>query len=119
VAGWLKQLGADGFRDREEAEARLRWVASHHSGRYATDLQAASRATEAAEVCERLTRVLAAQDRLEPIPEEFRAARGVEVLQRIATPAARAALAKLATSPAEAWLTRDARAALNRLEQVR
>jgi hypothetical protein len=111
VAEWVKQLDAAAFRDREVAEAKLRGAIREH----AKAMEDAANITTSPEVRRRLRKLLAAKDRWLPSPEEMRALRAVEVLERIGTPAARDVLKKLAAGPAEAWVTRDAAAALERL----
>jgi hypothetical protein len=54
-----------------------------------------------------------------PTPKRLRELRAVEVLERIAAPAARAELKRLAGGAPEAGLTRDAAAALKRLEAAK
>jgi hypothetical protein len=113
------QLGSEQFADREEAEVRLRWVAASHAGQFGETLRQTAEKTPSPEVRQRLTRTLAALDQPELLAEEVRAARAVEVLERIGTPAARAVLKNLASGPAAAWLTRDARDALDRFGRGR
>jgi WD40 repeat protein len=117
VAEWRAQLGAPVFADREDAERRLRWAVGHFGGRYAADLRRAVGDHPNPEVRRRLARALAALDRFEPVADDVRAARAVEVLERIGSPAAQDALAELAAGPRDAWVTRDARAALARLQE--
>src|SRR5262249_18721637 len=52
-----------------------------------------------------------------PSPERLRALRAVELLERIATPEAQRLLAALAGGTPDAWLTREAQRALERLEK--
>jgi hypothetical protein len=80
-------------------------------------LEGIARTTTSPEARQRLRKVLATSDRWELPPEEVRSLRAIEVLERIGTPAARDALKKLATGPTDAWVTRDATAALERLSQ--
>jgi hypothetical protein len=51
------------------------------------------------------------------LPQTVRDLRALEALERMGTPAARAALKRLAGGPAETRLTREARAALERLRE--
>jgi hypothetical protein len=67
------------------------------------------------EVRQRLEKLLEKLDAPITDPEQLRGLRAVEVLEMIGTPEARDLLEKLATGAAEARLTRDARAALERL----
>ncbi len=111
VAEWINQLNADAFRDREAAEAKLRGAVRD----FAKTLEDAATTTTSPEVRTRLRKLLAAKDRWLPSPEERRMLRAIEVLERIGTPVARDVLKKLAAGPAEAWVTTDATAALERL----
>jgi WD40 repeat protein len=115
VAAWVRQLGAPVFRDREDAERRLRVVAAGYADRFAAQLDRAAEHDPSPEVRLRMARVLSARNAFEPPAEDVRAARAVEVLERIGTPAARRALEKLADGPREALVTRDAAAAAGRL----
>jgi hypothetical protein len=115
VAAWIKQLDAPVFRDREDAERRLRTVAAGYAYRFAAQLEQAAEHDPSPEVRLRMARVLATRNTFEPPAEDVRAARAVEVLERIGTPAARRTLEKLADGPREAWVTRDAAAAAGRL----
>jgi WD40 repeat protein len=115
VAAWVEQLDAPAFPDREEAERRLRQAAANHADRFGAQLESAAKAAPSPEVRLRLGRVLPALNTFEPPAEDVRAARAVEVLERIGTPAARAGLGKLAAGPKDAWLTREAAAAADRL----
>ncbi len=111
VAEWIKQLDAPAFRDREAAERQLRGAIREH----AKAMEDAANTTTSPEVRQRLRKLLAAKDRWLPTPEEMRALRAVEVLERIGTPEARAVLMRLAGGPAESWVTSDAAATLERL----
>ncbi|MBV8614227.1 MAG: hypothetical protein JOY66_10715, partial [Acetobacteraceae bacterium] len=63
----------------------------------------------------RIDDLLAKIEQHAPTPEELRACRGIEVLERIGTPPARAVLEALADGAESAVLTREARLALARL----
>jgi hypothetical protein len=115
VAAWVKQLDAPAFHARENAERRLRAVTAGHADRFAEQLERAAKQDPSPEVRLRMARVLAARNAFEPPAEDVRAARAVEVLERIGTPAARRTLEKLAAGPKGTWLTRDAAAAADRL----
>lgn len=119
VAAWVEQLDAPAFRDREDAERRLRAVVAGYADRFAAQLKRAAEQDPSPEVGLRMARVLAALNTFEPPVEDVRAARAVEVLERIGTPAARQTLEKLSAGPVDGWLTRDAKAALGRLGPVR
>lgn len=111
VAEWIQQLDANLFREREAAEAKLRGAVRD----FAKTLEDAATTTTSPEVRARLRKILAAKDRWLPSPEERRTLRAIEVLERIGTPAACDVLKKLAAGPADAWVTNDATAALERL----
>jgi WD40 repeat protein len=72
-----------------------------------------------AEVRRRVKQLLARLDRDHASSEQVRALRGVEVLEKVGTPEARRLLGQLAQGAAEAVLTREAQAALQRLGHER
>jgi hypothetical protein len=82
-------------------------------------LKKALRQTRSAEVRRRIEGVLGKVkgERLSPLPDRVRAARAVEVLERIDDCAARRLLANLAAGAPEAQLTVEAKSALERLIQ--
>jgi hypothetical protein len=107
----LRDLDADDFKTRERAAAelnRLRDVLEPM-------LRAEVSQVGSAEVKTRLKRILEAVDA--PHPERLRQVRAVEVLEGIGTPQAGDLLTKLATGVADARLTREARASLQRVGQ--
>jgi hypothetical protein len=73
--------------------------------------------TESLEVRKRALDFLGQFDPPTPSPDRLRRLRAVELLEGIATPAARDVLSELAKGAAEAPLTRDAAAALQRLRR--
>ena len=73
--------------------------------------------TESAEVRRRAGAFLDQFDQAEPSPARLRELRAVELLEGIGTPAAKQYLAELAQGAAGAPLTREAAAALGRLER--
>jgi hypothetical protein len=73
--------------------------------------------TESAEVRRRTLEYLRRFDPPTPSPDRLRSLRAVELLEGIATPAARDVLAELAKGAAEAPLSREAAAALERLRR--
>jgi hypothetical protein len=79
-------------------------------------LQARLKENVSLELRRRTDRLWQALEGRELSAERLRAVRGLEVLEQIATPEARAALKALAGGAPEAWLTREAQAALQRLE---
>ncbi|MCI0460403.1 MAG: PQQ-binding-like beta-propeller repeat protein [Gemmataceae bacterium] len=116
------------------AERIARLVADLDSARYSTRQQAERELQKLGDLAEpALRRTLEANPSLEmrrriealleraegPIsaPEPLRSLRAVEVLERIGTPEARRVLQRLADGEPEALVTREARAALQRLER--
>jgi hypothetical protein len=73
--------------------------------------------TESAEVRRRAQEFLDRFDAPKPSPDRLRQLRAVELLEGIATPAARDGLSELAKGAAEAPLSREAAAALERLRR--
>jgi hypothetical protein len=105
----MRRLDAPRFADRQAAAQELEHVAD----RAADLLRAAAKDAASAEVRQTLQRIL---DRLDAgTPETLRAARVVEALEHIGTPAAREHLQVLAGGVAGAVLTREAADALKRL----
>jgi RNA polymerase sigma factor (sigma-70 family) len=66
------------------------------------------------ELRRRVERLLEKLDEASLTPERLRARRGLDVLERIGTPEARQVVERLASGTAEAWLTREAKATLER-----
>jgi hypothetical protein len=101
----IARLGADSYEDRQSASAEL----ARHRHAIEAHLRAALATKPDLEMRRRLERLLASLDH--PTRQEVAQARSVEVLQRIATPQARALLKDLAgTHPA--FLGREAAQAL-------
>jgi hypothetical protein len=115
VARWLAELDSDRYATRERASREL--------GRLAEAVEAQLRQALAGkpppEARRRLERLLkqVRGERLSPAAQRRRAARAVEVLERVGDAAARRLLAALAGGAPQAQLTVDARAALERLSQ--
>jgi WD40 repeat protein len=107
------ELDADAFADRENASASLEQFGPNAVA------GVKDRLTHVAseEVRKRLTRFLARYDGPEPSPYLVRCVRGVGALEAIDTAAARQLLVELAKGALEAPLTREAKAALDRLER--
>jgi RNA polymerase sigma factor (sigma-70 family) len=106
----IKELESGKFTVRERAGAEL--------ARLGEMAEPALRKVVEGKPSEELRRrVLKLLERLEgvPAPEQLRALRAVELLERIGTPEARRELERLAGGAPEARLTRVARAALERL----
>jgi hypothetical protein len=112
----LARLVAD--LDSASAEVRTRATRQLEAfeDRAESELRRAAARPASPEAARRLGRLL---DRLDggPAPEVLRQLRAVEVLEVVGGPEARKALAALAGGAPEARLTRDARAALRRLDQ--
>ncbi len=110
IARLLKELDDDDFATRERATADLEQLA----GAAETELRKALETTTTAEVRERLKKILEAGDR-GPSAERLRQERALEVLEGMGTPEAKKLLESLAKGAPQAWVTREARAALDRL----
>jgi WD40 repeat protein len=111
VARLIADLDADEFAVREKASAELARL-----GRSAqVALRKAAVYPSSAEVRRRAKSLLSKLKADETSPEAPVAVRSVEVLERIATPEARELLRELAGGAADAYLTREAKAASDRL----
>jgi hypothetical protein len=107
----IAQLDAKSYRDREAATKSLGEL-----GLEAAELlKEALAGRPSAEAEKRLKDILAAIAQARPTPETIRAARAVEVLERVGTPEAKAVLRKLAAGRPGHALTEDAKASLVRL----
>jgi RNA polymerase sigma factor (sigma-70 family) len=105
----LKELDDDDFATRERATADLEKLA----GAAEAELRKALEGASAAEVRERLKKVLDAEGH-GPSAERLRQERGLEVLDIMGTPEAKKLLETLAKGAPQAWLTREAQAGLAR-----
>jgi RNA polymerase sigma factor (sigma-70 family) len=110
VARLIKQLDDDDFEMREKASAELEKLA----GPAEAELRKALERTPSAEVRERLKRVLDTQGH-GPSLERLHQERALELLEITGTSEARKLLAELAKGAPQAWLTREAQLALDRL----
>jgi hypothetical protein len=111
VAKLLADLDDDRFEVREQAARELEGL-----GPLAEPaLRQALAGRPSAEAKRRLTALLEKRAAATPTPEEVRAIRVVEALEQAGTAAARRLLTDLAGGVAEARLTREAKAALQRL----
>jgi RNA polymerase sigma factor (sigma-70 family) len=108
VAGWVRQLDADEFAQREKASQALADLGPDAE----TALREALEKAKSPEVRRHLERVLDGQE-----AEHRRLGHAVEVLEMIGTPAARCLLVDLAKGASRSRLTREARVALDRLEK--
>ncbi len=111
IARLLSQLDSDDFAHRERATKQLQelgWTVE----------SALHKALEDKPSLEARQRVMTLLDKLrqQPLPPEMlRMLRGMEVLEHIGTPAARKIIASLAEGAPQSRLTREAKAALQRL----
>jgi WD40 repeat protein len=110
IRGLIGELDSTQFAVRQKAMQQLETVVDQA----ADELRAALVQSKSAEVRQAVQRLL---DRLaEPTPEMLRAIRAVEVLEHIATPAARQLLTDLAKGAPGARLTVEAKASFERLK---
>jgi hypothetical protein len=109
IKHWIARLGADKFRDRQEATATLMDLGPEAEGL----LKDALAAGPSLEVKRRLERLLTSI-KAGPTPDQIRAVRAAEVLERVGTPEARSLLRRLAGGRPTHPLTEDAKAALRR-----
>lgn len=107
----LRDIDSDDFDTRRKAAAELAKVADQGEPL----LRAALKESPSAEVKRQVEDLLAGLDA--PTAARLRALRAVEALERIGTKEARRLLEELAGGAKEARLTRDARAALERLKK--
>lgn len=111
VAGLVDELDHDQFAVRQRASEELARLAELAE----PALQRALRGSPTLEARRRIEELLR---KLKDVsPERLRGLRSVEVLETIGTPAASRVLAELSGGAADAWLTREARAAHDRLAQ--
>jgi WD40 repeat protein len=111
----ITALDSDSFAARNEAERTLRG----YRELAASTLEAAAQTATSPELRDRLNRLLAQADGLEHAPDRLRTFRAVEVLERLGTTDARRVLERLAGGVPDARLTREAKAALERLQPTR
>jgi hypothetical protein len=111
--GWLADLDSEEFEVRERASLEL----GRQGEVIEADLKRVLRGRISAEVRRRVESLLEAvkAERLSPPAEWLRAARAVEVLERVGDCAARRLLTALAGGAPEAQLTIEAKSALERL----
>jgi WD40 repeat protein len=111
----IADLDADEFDTREKARKELEQLGEPAAGA----LRAALKNKPSAEVKRTIDELLAGLGGAAPSDERLRQARAVEALELIGTPEAVAVLKSLAGGAADAYLTTQARAALERLGQAR
>jgi RNA polymerase sigma factor (sigma-70 family) len=110
----IADLASDIFATRQAATRELTLL-----GELAEPaLRAALEKAPTPEARLRIQQLLAKIDDIGSTGEPLRQRRAVETLELIGTPQARRLLAHLATGAPEAYLTRDAKATLGRLEQI-
>ncbi len=115
IAKLIARLDSPRYAVRQEATRQLEGM-----GRAAEDaLLAKLRSGASLEMTRRIESLLKSLKTVPPSAEVFQALRGVEVLARIGTPAARAHLRELAGGAAGAWVTVEAAEALQRLGHKR
>jgi WD40 repeat protein len=111
IAKLIADLDSDQFALRQKASDELEKVSDS-----ATPLlRKALEADPSPEARKRLKNLLAKATAYTPIGESLRSIRAIEVLEMIATPEARQLVQKLAAGAPETRLTREAKAALDRL----
>jgi RNA polymerase sigma factor (sigma-70 family) len=113
IQHWLADLDSDQFAVREQAMKSLETVGDLAE----PALRKALENPPSAEVRRRIEKLLARRNEQGLSGEPLQAVRAIELLEHIGTPEARELLGKLAASAAEARLTREAKAALERLGQ--
>jgi RNA polymerase sigma factor (sigma-70 family) len=111
IARLLRDLDSNRFAVREKATQELQELAE----RAAPALHKALAGPLGAEGRRRVAGLLAWLPETMPSGHELRSLRAIEVLEQIATPEARQVLQRLSNGAPEARLTREARAALQRL----
>jgi len=111
VNRWLTELDADDFMVREKAMEELAQLGKFVEG----PIRKALEESPSAEARRRLTRLLNKLEKSTFSPEGDRALRAIEVLERIGNAEAKALLRELAKGATVAELTREAKAALDRL----
>jgi WD40 repeat protein len=107
----IEQLDDESFEVREKAERQL--AASRR--KWEAQLKAALAKDPPDEARQRIQRVLESPEDTSPLPDRLREQRAVQVLEAIDNNEARRLLRTLAGGAADAELTREARAALDRL----
>jgi WD40 repeat protein len=108
----ITDLDSDTFADRDRAERSLQALRELA----APALEEAARQPLSAEHRDRLERLLAQVDGVEHAPDRLRGLRAIEVLERIGGPDAVRVLERVAAGAPYARLTREAKAALDRLK---
>ena len=115
VAALIGRLDSDDFAEREAASKELAGLAPSAMDQ----LRAALAKTDSPEVRARLGKLVAGASETRLSGERLRAARAVELLERLGTPESRKVLAALAAGAPGAALTQDAAAALARTKDTK
>jgi WD40 repeat protein len=113
IAKWIADLDADEFQAREHASAELARLGNSA----VPALRKAAANPSSAEQRRRLQRLLAKPAGKEFPSEQLLAGRGVELLEKIGSPACRALLKELSATTPHGDLAREAKAALTRLSR--
>jgi WD40 repeat protein len=113
IAAWVADLDCDDFATREKASEEL----ARTGARAAPALRKALAGRPAPELKRRAEELLAKVQEREQSPVRLREGRALMALELMGTPAARESLRALAAGAPEAWLTREAKAALRRLSK--
>ena len=113
VEKMIALLDDDSFEKREQAEQDLLALGSTA----ATPLAEALKGTLSPEARTRAQRILEKVQTPLPTGDELRNLWAVDLLEQIGTTEAKLVIAKIATGDADAWLTREAKAALQRLDK--
>jgi WD40 repeat protein len=108
----VRQLDGDDFEEREKAQRELENLADVAE----PGLRRALASNPSREVQRRIEDIL--ERTREPLPGRLQTRRAIEVLEQIASPEARRVLESLAAGSPDARMTREAKAALQRLERV-
>jgi RNA polymerase sigma factor (sigma-70 family) len=111
IARLIRDLDSNQFADRQQATDELEKLGELA----APALRQALTGQPSLEVRQRIERLLEKEASQDPSPERLRSGRAVEVLEAIGTTAARQVLGDLAKGAPEAVLTRQAKAARERL----
>jgi hypothetical protein len=113
VASLIDKLGSDDFEIRQQAHADLEAIGDHLMPYLSKVLSDAA----SLETRRRLEMLQQQWSSLRLTGERLRTVRAIEVLERIASPDARAVLQALAEGAPAALATREAKAALRRLQE--
>lgn len=114
IRTWIEELDSEVFAVRQKATVKL-----EKAGVFAESLLRKAQSGQVSpEFRRRLDLLLQKIERAAPATQEVHARRGLVALTRIGSPAARAAVARLAEGAPDARLTQQARAALERWPSV-